>query len=371
MANPEHLAVLSQGIEAWNEWRRHNHGLCPDLAGANLRNAILCGIDFSGANLGAADLSGADLRKASFFGADLSGASLRGADLSGAILRSCLRNADLSRDNLNGAVLCGLFGVDAADLTGANLTDAHLTPVGPMQGGCSFLDLATCDGLDSAIFSDPTVLQQYLVEAFEYAHQPSIEEHREFCSHFLKKAIEKIRYLRTIYQGQETPASLVEAIHTITQELVKYLAKHPKALHGIHPRTFEELIAEILTSYGWQVHLTSTTRDGGYDIFATAPVPGHESTSWLIECKRFGPDNKVGVEIVRALYGLKLDLRVANAMLATTSHFSRAAHAYKASRYDLKLRDYEGILEWLNEYRPSPDGKLYIKDNRLLMAHEK
>ena len=39
------------------------------------------------------------------------------------------------------------------------------------------------------------------------------------------------------------------------------------------------------------------------------------------------------------------------------------AALYKASRYDLELRDYEGILEWINEYRPNPDGKLYIKDN--------
>ena len=36
----------------------------------------------------------------------------------------------------------------------------------------------------------------------------------------------------------------------------------------------------------------------------------------------------------------------------------------------IELRDYEGILEWINEYRSNPDGKLYIKDNRLTLPGE-
>ena len=52
-------------------------------------------------------------------------------------------------------------------------------------------------------------------------------------------------------------------------------------------------------------------------------------------------------------------------MLATTSRFSAVARELEASRYDLALKDYEAILEWLNEYKPHPGGKLHIKDNRL------
>ena len=91
------------------------------------------------------------------------------------------------------------------------------------------------------------------------------------------------------------------------------------------------------------------------------------TTSWIIECKKYRKDRPVGVDIVRGLFGVKLDLKVANAMLATTSHFTKGVHDYKASRYDLELRDYEGILEWINEYRPNPEGKLYIKDHQLIL----
>ena len=71
MADPKHLAILEQGADAWNQWRRENSDTLPDLSGAKL----------SGANLSGADLSGADL-----FGADLSWADLSGADLRGPTL---------------------------------------------------------------------------------------------------------------------------------------------------------------------------------------------------------------------------------------------------------------------------------------------
>ena len=36
MANEEHLAILRQGVEAWNKWRHRNLGISPDLRKADL-----------------------------------------------------------------------------------------------------------------------------------------------------------------------------------------------------------------------------------------------------------------------------------------------------------------------------------------------
>ena len=133
-----------------------------------------------------------------------------------------------------------------------------------------------------------------------------------------------------------------------------------------------ELIAEILASYGWDIRLTPSTHDGGYDLFAiTKDISGKVKTSWLIECKKYGPNNKVGIDLVRGLFHIKMEMKAANVMLATTSWFSRDVHLFKASRYDLELKDYEGILEWINEYHPNPDGKLYIKDHQLKLPEKK
>jgi uncharacterized protein YjbI with pentapeptide repeats len=123
MANQEHLDILKQGVEVWNQWRKENAALVPDLSGANLSFADLVRADLRGADLSGADLSGADL---SF--ADLR-ADLRGADLSGAdLVRAELSEADLSGANLAGAILvgtnlknasltnCSIYGISAWDV---------------------------------------------------------------------------------------------------------------------------------------------------------------------------------------------------------------------------------------------------------------
>ena len=94
MANDEHVALLKQGVDAWNAWRRYNPDIRPDLSeanlsGADLRRAHLYGTNLTGANLTGADISEAGLSGADLSGADLSEAPLVSADLTGADLTGC------------------------------------------------------------------------------------------------------------------------------------------------------------------------------------------------------------------------------------------------------------------------------------------
>ncbi len=45
MANPEHLAKLKEGVEAWNKWRAENEGVRVDLSKAYLNGAKLTKAD--------------------------------------------------------------------------------------------------------------------------------------------------------------------------------------------------------------------------------------------------------------------------------------------------------------------------------------
>ena len=94
MADETHLAVLKQGVEAWNAWRAAHAGTPADLANASLR----------GLDLGEVNLAGADCHKADFRGTILSGATLTGANLAGAnFFKAVLDAADLAGANLIGA----------------------------------------------------------------------------------------------------------------------------------------------------------------------------------------------------------------------------------------------------------------------------
>jgi uncharacterized protein YjbI with pentapeptide repeats len=126
MANPKHLAVLKEGVGAWNQWRDENRKIRPDL-----REAVLSGADLSGADLSGADLSGANLR----------GANLRLANLGW---------ADLIEANLSGADLIGA-NLSAVDLSEADLSEADV-------GHTAFadVDLSEAKGLETVIHVGPS-----------------------------------------------------------------------------------------------------------------------------------------------------------------------------------------------------------------------
>jgi Pentapeptide repeats (8 copies) len=154
MANPDHLKVLQQGVDAWNAWREREPSITPDLIEADLSrrhlsSANLSRAHLSGANLHRADLSGADLGEANLSGANLRGSDLRLAHLRGADLRLAhllganLTGANLSLAHLGGADL-SLAHLPGANLTGANLTAADLTGVSLNNADISNADLTGC-----------------------------------------------------------------------------------------------------------------------------------------------------------------------------------------------------------------------------------
>jgi uncharacterized protein YjbI with pentapeptide repeats/very-short-patch-repair endonuclease len=127
MANPEHLAILNQGVEVWNKWRDENHGIDPDL-----REANLSGFDLTKANLICVNLSGANLEKTALYSAWLDEANLTGANLRNTDLRTVdLSFVKLTRANLTGADLSNACIINAnlsrANLREANLFDANLS----------------------------------------------------------------------------------------------------------------------------------------------------------------------------------------------------------------------------------------------------
>jgi uncharacterized protein YjbI with pentapeptide repeats len=167
MMNQEHLEILKQGVKVWNDWRKANPEVIPNLSRANLREldlrevnfkgakllgvnladaklnraelrgarlgvAYLIGANFSAANLSYADLNNADLSCAKLSHANLNGADFREANLHSATLveadlsGTCLVEADLRKAELRGAILWGAI-LDEANLSQADFREANLS----------------------------------------------------------------------------------------------------------------------------------------------------------------------------------------------------------------------------------------------------
>jgi hypothetical protein len=108
MANPEHLKILKQGVEAWNKWREENPDIKPDLIGAYLEEAHLKRANFKYvclmfAILDDSDLEEADLLGANLYRASLCAANLKNANLTNAYLSLCF----LIKTNLTGSTMTG------------------------------------------------------------------------------------------------------------------------------------------------------------------------------------------------------------------------------------------------------------------------
>jgi TIR domain/Pentapeptide repeats (8 copies) len=147
MANQEHLDILKQGVEVWNQWRMNQEsGLVPDLSGVNFTGVNLSHADLIFADLHGADLSHATLYATHLLSANLAGTTLCFANLTQADLtianftRADLTNTDLSFTNFNQAVLGS-----------TNFTDAKMayTSLGDV-------DLSTAKGLETVRQYRPT-----------------------------------------------------------------------------------------------------------------------------------------------------------------------------------------------------------------------
>jgi len=145
---------------------------------------------------------------------------------------------------------------------------------------------------------------------------------------------------------------IVPQIVEVNNEVKQYFANHPEKLFTeISSDKFEELIADILKDFGFQVELTKATRDGGKDIYAYLKnVVG--SFLMYVECKRWAPTHHVGIEIVQRMYGVQQAHKANKSMIVTTSYFTAPA-IEESKLYEnlMALSDYDTLVSWLNKYK--------------------
>jgi len=138
----------------------------------------------------------------------------------------------------------------------------------------------------------------------------------------------------------------------VAEELAAICGADPLYLDALSGRQFEELIGAVLKNNGFSVELTSTTRDGGFDLKATSNSKLPKEVT-LVEIKRYGPQRTVPVSVVRALYGVKKLHAADRALLVTTSRVSAYAKTEfkRTIPMEMEIAERQNVEEWCRQYR--------------------
>lgn len=226
MANQEHVALLKQGIDSWNKWRRENAEIQVDLSSTDLSNLDLSMGNFSPAHVSAppiddipitsyvrlqlpqVDFSLANLQNADFNHANLTGAKLRGAHLSSTnFSHTNLSDADLSYANIHYTNFSSA-NMASANFTGAEIDWASFSHTDLSQSDMSqttmgwnifaTVDLGTVKGLDTVRHEAPSSVDIYTL----------LLSQREMPEIFLR--------------GAGVPQNLIEYAHSLNDNSIQY-----------------------------------------------------------------------------------------------------------------------------------------------------
>jgi hypothetical protein len=146
-----------------------------------------------------------------------------------------------------------------------------------------------------------------------------------------------------------------------SQELINAIDENPESLDDLSKRDFERLVAELYARMGFEVDLSRQSKDDGLDFLAVRSE-GEPPFVLVVQCKH--PDtsfpdrkrNKVGVRLMRELYGTATWNNVPNCLMITSSEFTTGAKRFAdAKSQEIQLADRVSVLKWISKYRWNAD----------------
>ena len=146
---------------------------------------------------------------------------------------------------------------------------------------------------------------------------------------------------------QEIISTVRPQIVVVENQLIEKLKKKPESVYSLNSREFEEVIADLLDGMGYNVTLTPQSADGGKDIIAEMSTELGKILC-LVEAKKYRADRKIGVELVRTLYGTVCHHNASSGMLVTSSSFTSGAEKFQNEHeYQIALRDFTDVAKWV------------------------
>lgn len=182
------------------------------------------------------------------------------------------------------------------------------------------------------------------------------ENESELLSQFVK-TVESINiesettHKFALYNPTIDNTKVISDIRVINNLILEKIKFKIQDIHKLNSRQFEILVAELFEKEGYKVHLTKETRDGGKDLMV---LENNILGNFLIyaECKKYSPQNHVGVRLVRELYGTVMADKATAGIMITSSYFSNDAKEYSEKiKHQMNLIDYNFLYNWINKHK--------------------
>jgi len=137
-------------------------------------------------------------------------------------------------------------------------------------------------------------------------------------------------------------------------ELGSYLKNNYSDIYNISSKRFEDLISDLYSTIGYEVIMTKRTRDKGADLIL---MEDHKKKPIIVECKRYSSKRSVGIGHVQRLVGAKISYKAREAILVTSSYFSKPAineaFHYEEIHHKVNLIDAYDLCKLLQVYNKS------------------
>lgn len=117
----------------------------------------------------------------------------------------------------------------------------------------------------------------------------------------------------------------------------KKVASYWYSLNGYE---FEKSLTEVYRANGYETFITSKSGDGGVDII----IWNKNKTKTYIQCKAY--KGKAGVSIIRELYGVMVNDKVENGVVACLGGFTSGAKEF-AQNKNISLIDVNDIIKMI------------------------
>lgn len=130
-------------------------------------------------------------------------------------------------------------------------------------------------------------------------------------------------------------------------EEVATVAAPGKTLDGINWQQFEQLVGEAFRRQGFSVEETAAGPDGGVDLLLRKT-----GEKFLVQCKQWRA-LKVGVAVVRELYGVMAAEGAVGGFVVTSGQFTEEAKAFAAGR-NIRLVAGAELQKWISVSKQTP-----------------